>query len=186
MDDTPRSGQRRHHRHPTSRRLPSPHPASCAQVSPALPSACPSPCLPQTQPTTPTRSRGRHDDTRHPDTRHPIVRCVVVVVDHQRQPINRSIESNQSNRINRSTNRSTDRPRQPTGPPPATGTPSPPRARRRHKISNPANRSDREIDGRKISSSKPTPTPGGGGARPSLVHLKMLWAPLYAVRNDPD
>ena len=81
-------------------------------------------CLPQTQATTPTRSRGRHDDTRHPDTRHPIerhpiVRCVVVV--DQRIESNQRIElQSTTNRINR-----LNQPRHPTGPPTATGTPTP-------------------------------------------------------------
>src|SRR5450756_1312016 len=125
MDDTPRSGQRRHHRHPTSRRLPSPHPALGAQVSPACPVlTCLS--LPVRVPASDTGKDTHTIEGETPRTKGdiPNVRCVAVVVVDQPSTTDQSNRINESNcnqlRIE-STNRiePSDQPRQSAGPPPA-------------------------------------------------------------------
>ena len=69
MTDTPRSGQRRHHRHPTSRRLPSPHPAC-----PAL-GALPALCLPSALPCPLPSAPDNDPHTTEGETPCPSMRC---------------------------------------------------------------------------------------------------------------
>jgi hypothetical protein len=176
---------------------PSPAPASRAHVCPSLVTqvchgvAClplsatvlaPLPCPALALPCLRHRQRHPHDrggdiPTRDiPIERHPIVRCVVVVVvDHQRQPINRINESNCNQLRIESTDQPINQPRQPQ--------PDQPR-HNRHTIAasrptstqdqQPANRHDREMERRKIALGKialgnrppPGPPPPPPGATP--------------------
>jgi len=191
MDDTPRSGQRRHHRHPTSRRLPSPHPALGAQVSPACPVlTCLS--LPVRVPASDTGKDTHTIEGETPRTKGdiPNVRCVAVVVVDQPSTTDQSNRINESNcnqlRIE-STNRiePSDQPRQSAGPPPAdpalrqnlawvgadfgaTRTQPPSTSRNIHPTE-------------KYSSSYPHPC---HPLPPRPLHPKVLWAPFSALRND--
>ena len=89
-------------------------PAPVCHGSGTLALPCPCPALPQTQATTPTRSRGRHPDTRHPDRETPdrsmcCRRCCCCRSSKTTDQSNQRIElQSTTNRINRSTDQPTE------------------------------------------------------------------------------
>ena len=159
MDDTPRSGQRRHHRHPTSRRLPSPHPASRAlgaQVCPWCP-GLPRSCLRQGDRaghrTREAEERGRHTDGCVPPSL-PVdaLPSSFTIDNHTTDQCNRPTKSDRRSieptdqPTDQPTNRSTDQPNRGSRPDhrPQPAHHHPPARSRSTQDQQPANRHDRD------------------------------------------